>query len=143
MIFVFLVTNKKMAQEEVDFYIRKYYNDLHESYSQEICLLRIKGTRLLQRIKLHEIKMNQRKQQKLKPHLHSVNYMNGMIRKLVKISAFIETYRYFQITRRSLVNQESLFHEIANDYYDDLLQNIILKIKRINQLNKSVDFTIN
>ena len=128
-----------MAQSKVDFHIQKYYNDLHESYSQEISHLRIKGTRLLQRIKLHEMKMNRRKQQKLKPHLHSLQYMNGMIRKLVKISAFIETYRYFQVTRQSLVNRASLFHKIAESYYDDMLQTIILKIKRLN----SVDFTIN
>ena len=122
--------------------IQKYYYDLHESYSQEICHLKIKGSRLLQKIKLHEIKMNQRKQQNVKPHLKSINLMSGMIRKLVKISAFIETYRYFQITMRPMANQQSLFHEIANNYYDDMLKNIVLKIKRLNQLNQSVHFTV-
>ena len=47
-----------MAQAEINFYMRKYYNELYESYSQEIYYLRIKGSRLLQKIKLHEIKMN-------------------------------------------------------------------------------------
>ena len=136
MIFCFLV---KMTQADVN----KYYYDLYESYSREICHLRIKGTRLLHKIKLHEIKMNQRKQQNLKPHLKSINLMTGMIRKLVKISAFIETYRYFQITTRPLQNQQSLFDEIANNYYNDMLKNIVLKIKRLNQSNESVDFTIN
>ena len=131
-----------MAQAEVNFHMRKYYYDLHESYSQEICHLRIKGSRLLQKIKLHEIKMNQRKQQNLKPHLKSINLMTGMVRKLVKISAFIETYRYFQVTMRPLKYQQSLFDEIANNYYDDMLKDIVLKIKRLNQSNQSVDFTI-
>ena len=80
--------------------VQKYYYDLYESYSRQICHLRIKGSRLLQRIKLQEIKMNQRRQQNLKPHLKSIDLMTAMIRKLVKISAFIETYRYFQITMR-------------------------------------------
>ena len=131
-----------MAQAEVNFQMQKYYYDLYESYSQEICHLRIKGSRLLQKIKLHEIKMNQRKQQNLKPHLKSIDLMTGMVRKLVKISAFIETYRYFQITMRPMANQQSLFHEIANNYYDDMLKNIVLKIKRLNQLNQSVHFTV-
>ena len=89
-----------MAQAEINFYMRKYYNELYESYSQEIYYLRIKGSRLLQKIKLHEIKMNKRKQQNLKPYLKSIDLMIKMIGKLVKISAIIETYRYFQLTTR-------------------------------------------
>ena len=129
-----------MAQAAVDF--QKYYYDLYESYSRQICHLRIKGSRLLQRIKLQEIKMNQRRQQNLKPHLKSIDLMTEMIRKLVKISAFIETYRYFQITMRPLQYQQSLFDEIANNYYDDMLKDIVLKIKRLDEWAQSVDFTI-
>ena len=129
-----------MAQAAVDF--QKYYYDLYESYSRQICHLRIKGSRLLQKIKLQEIKMNQRRQQNLKPHLKSIDLMAEMIRKLVKISAFIETYRYFQITMRPLQYQQSLFDEIANNYYDDMLKDIVLKIKRLDEWAQSVDFTI-
>ena len=136
MIFCFLV---KMTQADVN----KYYYDLYESYSREICHLRIKGTRLLHKIKLHEIKMNQRKQQHLKPHLKSIKLMTGMVKKLVKISAIIETYRYFQITMRPLTNNQSLFDEIANNYYNNMLKDILLKIKCLNESNESVDFTIN
>ena len=128
-----------MAQAEINFYMRKYYNELYESYSQEIYYLRIKGSRLLQKIKLHEIKMNKRKQQNLKPYLKSIDLMIKMIGKLVKISAIIETYRYFQLTTRSF--QQSLFDEITNNYYNDMLKNIVLKIKRLNQ-SKLVDFTV-
>ena len=77
-----------MAQATVNF----------EIYSQKIYHLRIKGSRLLQKIKLHEIKMNKRKQQNLNPHLTSIDLMSEMINELVKISAMIETYRYFNAT---------------------------------------------
>ena len=122
--------------------IQKYFYDLHESYSREICYLKKHGTLLLQKIKHQEIKMNQRKQQNLKPHLKQINFLNGMVKKLIKISAFIETYRYFQITKRPMANHQSLFHEIANNYYEDMMKDIVLKIKRLNQSAQSVDFTI-
>ena len=122
--------------------IQKYFYDLHESYSQEICHLKKHGTLLLQKIKLQEIKMNQRKQQKLKPHLRQLKYLNAMIRKLVKISAFTETYKYFQIIKQPLANHECFFHQIASNYYENMLKDIVLKIKRRNRINRSVDFTI-
>ena len=86
--------------------------------------------------------MNQRKQQNLKPHLKQINFLNGMVKKLIKMSAFIETYRYFQITKRPMANHQSLFHEIANNYYEDMMKDIVLKIKRLNQSAQSVDSTI-
>ena len=122
--------------------IQKYFYDLHESYSREISHLKKHGTLLLQKIKLQEIKINQRKQQKLKPHLRQIKYLNGMIRKLVKISAFIETYKYFQIIKQPLVNHQYFFHQIASNHYENMLKDIVLKIKRRNKINRSVDFTI-
>ena len=122
--------------------IQKYFYDLHESYSQEICHLKKHGTLLLQKIKLQEIKMNQRKQQKLKPHLRQLKYLNAMIRKFVKISAFIETYKYFQIIKQPLANHECFFHQIASNYYENMLKDIVLKIKRRNRINRQIDFTI-
>lgn len=122
--------------------IQKYFYDLHESYSREIFYLKIQGSKLLRKIKLQETKINQRKQQKLKPHLRQVNLLTRMVRKLIKISAFIETYKYFQILKQPLVNHQSFFHEVASNYYEDMLKDIVLKIKRKNQKNRSVDFTI-
>ena len=122
-----------MAQAEVNFRImQKYYYDLHRSYSREIVHLRLKGSRLLRKIKFFEIKMNKRRQQKLEPTSDSIEFMSAMIRKLVKISAFIETYRYFQLIKQPLVNHQNLFHQTANNYYDAMLKNIILKINRLN-----------
>ena len=123
--------------------IRKYLLDLHESYSREICHLKKQESKLLQKIKLHETKMNQRKQQKLKPHLRQVNLLVRMVKKLIKISTFIETYKYFQILKQPMANHQSFFHEVASNYYEDMLKDIVLKIKRINQsADQSVDFTI-
>ena len=121
---------------------QKYYYDLHESYSREIFYLKIQGSKLLRKIKHHETKMNQRRQQNLKPHLRQVNLLTRMVRKLIKISAFIDTYKYFQILKQPLVNHQSFFHEVASNYYEDMLKDIVLKIKRKNQKNRSVDFTI-
>ena len=123
---------------------QKYFYDLHESYSREIFYLKRQGSKLLQKIKRQETKMNLRRQQKLKPHLRQVNLLTQMVKKLIKISAFIETYKYFQILKQPLVNHQSFFHEVASNYYEDMLKDIVLKIKRINQsaIDQSVDFTI-
>ena len=123
---------------------QKYFYDLHESYSREIFYLKIQGSKLLRKIKLQETKMNQRRQQKLKPHLRQVNLLTRMVKKLIKISAFIETYKYFQILKQPLVNHQTFFHEVASNYYEDMLKDIVSKLKRINQSarDRSVYFTI-
>ena len=123
---------------------QKYFYDLHESYSREIFYLKIQGSKLLRKIKLQETKMNQRRQQKLKPHLRQVNLLTRMVKKLIKISAFIETYKYFQILKQPLVNHQTFFHEVASSYYEDMLKDIVSKLKRINQSarDRSVYFTI-
>ena len=118
---------------------QKYFYDLHESYSREIFYLKRQGSKLLRKIKRQETKMNLRRQQKLKPHLRQVNLLTQMVKKLIKISAFIETYKYFQILKQPLVNHQSFFHEVASNCYEDMLKDIVLKLKRINQ---KVDFTI-
>ena len=53
--------------------------------------LRKEGTKLLQKIKLQEIKMNKRKQMMMKPLLQEINLLHRMMKKLIKISAFIDT----------------------------------------------------
>ena len=138
MIFIFLVDNREMDNQ-------KYFYDLHESYSREIFYLKRQGSKLLQKIKLQETKMNLRKQQKLKPLLRQVNLLTRMVRKLIKISAFIDTYKYFQILKQPLTrHNENFFHEVASNYYEDMLKDVVLKLKRINQsaIDRSVDFTI-
>lgn len=110
-----------------------------EIYSQTIYHLRIKGTRLLEKIKFCEMEMNKRKQQNLNPLSTAIDLMSEMINELVKISAMILTYRYFQSTMLSF--EQSLFNEITDKYYIEMLRNIVKKISRLNE-DKLVDFTI-
>ena len=51
------------------------FNEFYKSYNREILYLRREGSKLLQKIKLQETKMNLRKQQKLKPLLREVNLL--------------------------------------------------------------------
>ena len=121
------------------------FKEFYKSYDQEILYLRRQGSKLLQKIKLQEIKMNQRKQQKLQPLLQQVNLLNQMVKKLIKISAFIDSYKYFQMIKEPLTYyNEKFFYEVASKYYEDALKDIVSKIKRINQLriDDFVDFTI-
>ena len=110
-----------------------------EIYSQTIYHLRIKGTRLLEKIKIFEMEMTKRKQQNLNPLSTAIDLMSEMINELVKISAMILTYRYFQSTMLSF--EQSLFNEITDKYYIEMLRNIVKKISRLNE-DKLVDFTI-
>ena len=69
--------------------------------------------------------------------------LNRMVKKLLKISAFIDSYRYFQIIKEPLItDNQKFFYEVASNYYEDALINIVSKIKRINQSRNSIDFTI-
>lgn len=122
------------------------FNELYQSYAREILYLRKEGSKLLQKIKLQEIKMNQRKQNGFKPLLRQVNLLHGMMKKLIKISAFIDTYKYFQFIKEPLTYyNEKFFYEIASNYYENSLKEIVLKLKRINQsrIEDPVDFSIN
>ena len=121
------------------------FNEFYKSYNREILYLRREGSKLLQKIKLQETKMDLRKQQKLKPLLREVNLLNRMVKKLIKISAFIDSYRYFQMIKEPLTSyNEKFFYQLASMYYEDALKDIVSKLKRINQLriDESVDFSI-
>ena len=117
---------------------------IYKSYEQEILYLRRHGNKLLQKIKKKEIKMNQRKQQNRQPNEKDINSLNQMIKKLLRMLAFIDSYRYFQIIKEPLTynNNETFFYQVANDYYEDLLQRFVLRIKQL-QLDRSIDFSIN
>ena len=119
---------------------------LYESYEKEILYLQKQGKKLLQEIKRHETKMNQRKQQNLQPNLKSLNKLNQMIKKLLRMLAFIDTYGYFQLINEPLsFTNQTFFYCVANQYYEDILQSFLLRVKgRVNQLqqNRFVDFVV-
>ena len=122
-------------------------NQIYKSYEREILYLQRRGSKLLQKIKQQEMKMNRRKQQNLQPNQKDLYTLNQMIKKLLRMIAFIDTYRYFQIINEPLSYQnQTFFYEVANNYYEDTLQRFVLKVKaRVNQLQiyRFVDFTIN
>ena len=108
-------------------------NELYDCYEHEILYLRKQGSKLLQKIKWQEIKMNQRRQRRLKPLLRQVNLLHQMMKKLLKISAFIDTYKYFQKTQVPFTDKsEPIFYEMITDYYQKALIQIVLKLKQIN-----------
>ena len=122
------------------------FKELNESYAREVLYLRKEGTKLLQKIKLQEIKLNKRKQMKLKPLLREINLLHRMMKKLIKISAFIDTYKYFQMIRSPLTSyNQKFFYEMASNYYENALKQIVLKLKLRNQsrIRDCVDFSIN
>ena len=110
------------------------FKELYESYAREILYLRKEGTKLLQKIKLQEIKMNKRKQMMMKPLLQEINLLHRMMKKLIKISAFIETYKYFQMIQSPLTDyNQKVFYKMATNYYKNSLKQIVLKLKLRNQ----------
>ena len=127
--------------------IQNQQNDeLYKSYQREILYLRKEGSKLQQKIKLQEIKMNQRRQKRLKPLLRQVNLLHRVMKKLIKISAFIDTYKYFQMVKKPLSDDnETFFYQMASDHYEQALKQIVLKLKKINRLrmDDSVHFTVN
>ena len=121
-------------------------NAIYKSYEREILYLKRHGDKLLQKIKQKETTMNQRKQQNLQPNRRDLFTLNRMIKKLLRMSAMIKSYRYFQIINELLsYGNEAFFYEVANNYYEDTLQRFVLKVKvkaRQSQIDRSVDFTI-
>lgn len=114
-------------------------NEIYKSYAKEIFYLQKRGNKLLQQINQQETKMNQRKQENLIPHPRSLNKMKRMIIEFLKILAFIETYQYFQMQNEPLSNNnQTWFYEVANQYYEDILQRFLLKLKTL----RSVDFVV-
>ena len=90
--------------------------------------------------------MNQRKQQNLQPNRRDLFTLNRMIKKLLRMSAMIKSYQYFQIINEPLsYENEAFFYEVVNNYYEDILQRFVLKVKekaRQSQIDRSVDFKI-
>ena len=110
---------------------------IYRNYEKQMLYLRRHGDKLLQRIKNKEIKMNQRKQQHLQPTQESLKTLNKMIEKLLRISAFINSLLHFQIVIKeplTINNNQILFYQITNDYYQHILRRFVLIIRHHAQL---------
>ena len=117
-------------------------NQIYKSYEREILYLQRHGNKLLQKIKQQETKMNQRKQQNLQPNRKDLYTLNRMIKKLLRMLAFIKGYQYFQKIKQPLsYDNETFFYQITNNYYEDLLQRVVMCLRQF-ELNRFVDFSI-
>ena len=117
---------------------------IYDSYEKEMFYLQTRCNKLLQEIKQQETKMNRRKQLKLKPNWRSLNKLNSMVKKFLRMLAFIDTYGYFQMIMEPLsYGNQTFFYGVAEQYYEDILQKFLLKLKA-NQLRKDnfVDFVV-
>ena len=113
---------------------------IYQSYQQEILYLQRHGNKLLQKIKQQETKMNRKKQQNFQPNQKDLYTLQQMIKKLLRMLAFIDSYRYFQIINVPLYQNQTWFHEIAYNYYEDTLQRFMLRLKL--KIDRSVHFII-
>ena len=112
---------------------------IYESYQKEIFYLQKHGGILLQKIKNLQIKMNQRKQQKLYPTGRDLQSMQKWVVKFLRMLAYIKTYQFFQGQNMVLADQNTnWFFHIFNHNYEILFRSFMVKL---NQL-QSVDFTI-
>ena len=124
----------------------QYQNQIYESYQKEILFLQKNGNKLLEEIKRHEIMMNRKKQQNLQPHEQDLLALDQMVKKLLRIIAFISSYRQFQMANvlLSYVNQMWCY-QIASNYYKDILHRFMSRLNgrvRQLQLDRSIDFTV-
>ena len=108
-------------------------------YQVQINHIRTHGDVLLQRIKMLEIKMNQKKQQNQQPSQQDINSLNAMVKKLLRMLAQINTYQYFQITNEPFTYVNGpYFNQMCNNHFEWLIQRFItqLRIKRIQRLQR-------
>ena len=108
----------------------------HKNYEAQIKYIRTHGDVLLQRIKMLEIKMNQRKQQNQEASQQDINSLNAMVKKLLQMLAQINTYQYFQFTHEPF--NQPYFNQICKNYFESLIRRFItqLRIKRIQRLQR-------
>ena len=99
------------------------WKQIYQLYQKEIIFLERKADESLVEIIRHETKMNKRKQQKLQPDEGDVNQLHEMIISMLKMMAVIESYRYFQLLKIPLTDQNMrLFYFKTDNYFENLLQ---------------------
>ena len=113
--------------------------NIYQSYQNEIYYLRKHGDILLQRIKHHEIRMNQKKRQLIYPTNRDLETMQRWVMKLLRMLACIKTYQIFQAQNILLTDiTEIWFRKITNDKCFVLYKEFMSRLNGI----QSVDFTV-
>ena len=112
-----------------------------QHYQNEINFFERKADEILVETIIHETKMDKRKQQQqLQPTKKDIDQLHKMIVSMLKTIAIIETYRYFQMSKILLNDQNTnLFYAKRNQHFENLLMIFLLKIKK----EQEIDFTIN
>ena len=111
-----------------------------QHYQNEINFFDRKADEILVDTIIHETKMDKRKQQQLQPTKEDIDQLLKLIVKMLKAIAVVETYRYFQMSKILLTNQNTnLFYDKRNQHFENLLMVFILKIKK----DQEIDFAIN
>ena len=88
--------------------------------------------------------MNQRKQRMIPATFTDCFKLYTMATRLIRMLAFIETYRYFQLINMPLMEGNMFwFYEIINNNYQNYLRDFKLKIRQLQIIEESIDFTIN
>ena len=108
-------------------------------YQIEINFFERKTDELLVETKIHETKMEKRRQQQLHPTQKNINQLHEMITSTLKAIAIVKTYRYFQILQIPPSDQNNqLFYAQRDQHFTNLLTNFLSRVKNKN----GIDFTI-
>ena len=123
---------------------------IYESYQKEIRRIRKSGNTLLRHIKRHETLMNQRKQRMIPATFTDCYKLYTMATRLLRMLAFIDTYKYFQLINMPLIERNMFwFYQIINNNYQNYVRDFKLKISQLQIIDfteviqESIDFTIN
>ena len=111
-----------------------------QHYQNEINFFERKADKILVETIIHETKMDKRKQQQLQPTKEDIDQLLKLIVKMLKAIAVVETYRYFQMSKILLTNQNTnLFYDKRNGHFENLLMVFILKIKNDQEIHFSIN----
>ena len=111
-----------------------------QHYQNEINFFERKADEILVETIIHETKMDKRKQQQLQLTKEDIDQLHKLITLFLKTIAIIETYRYFQILKIVLSDQNiESFYAKRKQHFENLLMVFLLKVKT----EQGIDFTIN
>lgn len=108
-------------------------------YENEIKFFEKMADKLLVEIIVQELKMDKRKHQKLEPTKEDIDYLVKKIESMLNAIAIIETFRYYQMSRIMLTNQNmQSFFAKRDEHFENLLMVLILKIRNEQQIDFNV-----
>ena len=117
---------------------------IYESYRKEIRKIRRYGNALLKQIKEHETMMNQKRQVQLATTFDDCYKLHIMTTTLLRILAFIDSYKYFQSENIPLANDfMDLFYQMTNNNYQSYVQSFMLRLRQLQSVHFHIERNIN